>query len=287
MTKFVMTRRGRIRVGIGGWTYEPWRETFYPPDLPRKRELEYASRQVTAIEINATYYRTQKPESFAKWRDATPDDFVFSLKAPRYATNRTVLAEAGASIGRFMASGIERLGDKLGPILWQFAATKRFEADDFERFLDLLQGHAAHLRHVLEVRHESFIHADFVALARRYQVAVVYTDSDSYPSFAATTSNFIYARLMRSDAALATGYPEESLAAWAERARTWARGDEPEDLPFVGTAPVQAEPRQAEPRQAEPRDVFIFMINGAKQQAPAAARHLLAGIGQTPPGGKQ
>ena len=282
MTKSVMIRHGRIRVGIGGWTYKPWRGPFYPPDLPQKRELEYASRQVTAIEINGTYYRTQKPESFAKWRDETPDDFVFSLKAPRYAVNRTVLAEAGESIGRFMASGIEQLGDKLGPILWQFAATKRFEADDFERFLDLLQGHAGSLRHVLEVRHESFIDPDFVALARRYQVAVVYTDSDSYPSFAATTANFIYARLMRSDAALATGYPEESLALWVERARTWARGDEPEDLPRVGTAPIQAEPRQA-----EPRDVFIFMINGAKQQAPAAARHLLACIGQTPPARKQ
>lgn len=266
-----MAKRGRIYVGIGGWTYAPWRETFYPADLPQKRELEYASRQLTAIEINGTFYRTQKPASFAKWRDETPDDFVFSVKAPRYATNRKVLAEAGESIGRFMESGLTQLGDKLGPILWQFAVTKRFEPDDFERFLGLLPVDAAgrRLHHVLDVRHESFMHADFVALAKHHKTAIVFTDSGDYPSFADATADFVYARLMQSQASLATGYPKEALDAWADRARTWAEGGEPADLPRVNESEGQS----------RPRDVFIFMINGAKERAPAAARQLISCIG--------
>lgn len=157
----------RIRVGIGGWTYEPWRQTFYPADLPQKRELEFASRQVTAIEINGTYYRTQTPASFAKWRDETPDDFVFPVKASRYATNRKLLAEGGESIERFLDSGLSELRDKLGPLLWQFMPTKRFDAEDFEGFLELLPDklNGGRLRHVLDVRHESFMTPQFLALA--------------------------------------------------------------------------------------------------------------------------
>src|SRR4051812_16157356 len=172
-----MAKPGSIRVGVGGWTYEPWRETFYPKGLPQKRELEYASRHLTAIEINGTYYSTQKPASFAKWRDETPDGFVFSLKGPRYATNRRVLAEAGESIRRFVDSGIAELGAKLGPIVWQFAHTKRFEPADLEAFLALLPSRidSLALRHVLDVRHASFMSPAYLALARQYGTATVFT----------------------------------------------------------------------------------------------------------------
>jgi uncharacterized protein YecE (DUF72 family) len=269
-----MAKAGRIRVGIGGWTYEPWRETFYPQDLAQKRELEYASRQVTAIEINGTFYRTQKPETFRNWREETPDDFIFSVKAPRYATNRKILAEAGVSIERFMESGLTELGNKLGPILWQFAPTKRFERDDFAAFLELLPSDAGgrSLRHVLDVRHESFMHPDFVALMRRYGMATVFTDSEDYPSFADVSANFLYARLMRADASIETGYDEVALDAWAKRARSWAEGGEPADLPRLTD----------EGAKRTPRDVFVYMINGAKERAPAAARRLLSLLGEAP-----
>jgi len=274
-----MTKSGRIRVGIGGWTYEPWRETFYPHSLAQKLELEYASRQVTTIEINGTFYRSQKPETFKKWCDETPDDFVFSVKAPRYATNRKVLAEADGSIERFVESGLAELGSKLGPILWQFAPTKRFEADDFEKFLELLPSAVgvSRLRHVLEVRHESFMHPDFIALARRFQIAAVFTDSAEYPSFADVTADFVYARLMRSEASILTGYSQAALDAWAARARIWAKGGEPADLPRIAEANGKS----------APCDVFIFMINGAKERAPAAARQLLCCLGQTPLGAQK
>lgn len=271
-----MAGPGDIRIGIGGWTYQPWRASFYPPDLAQKRELEFASRQVTAIEINGTFYRSQKPETFAKWRQETPDDFVFSVKAPRYATNRKVLAEAGESIQRLLDSGLAELGDKLGPLVWQFAPTKRFEPDDFERFLKLLPGAAGgrRLRHALEVRHESFACPDFLALARRYRAATVFTDSEDYPSFSDLTSDFVYARLMRSEASIATGYPKKVLETWAQRARSWARGDQPAGLPRVRKAGAGSE--------AKPRDVFIFLIDGAKERAPNAARELLSCLDQMP-----
>ena len=189
----------RIRVGIGGWTFEPWRETFYPPKLPASRELWHASRQVTAIEVNGTYYSTMKPSAFERWRDETPDDFVFSLKANRFTTNRRVLAEAGESIERFVGSGLARLEHKLGPVLWQFAPTKRFDPADFEAFLKLLppEVEGRPLRHVLDVRHESFMTPAFLELARRHRAAVVVTDSPDYPSFANLTTDFVYLRLMR------------------------------------------------------------------------------------------
>jgi uncharacterized protein YecE (DUF72 family) len=263
-----MTKSGRICVGIGGWDYEPWRETFYPVDLPKKRELEYASRQVSAIEINGTYYRTQKPESFAKWYEQTPDDFIFSVKASRYATNRKMLAEAGESIERFLHSGLSELGHKLGPLLWQFAPTKRFDPGDMEAFLKLLPSklRSCRLQHVLDVRNESFMHPDFLALARRYQASVVFTDAEKYPSFSDITSDIVYARLMRSDASVATGYSKKALNAWAERASLWAQGGVPPDLPRIENAAVDIVPRK----------VFVFFINGAKEHAPAAARHLLS-----------
>lgn len=260
---------GRIRTGIGGWTFEPWRKTFYPEGLPHSRELEYASRQVTAIEINGTYYSTQKPASFARWRDETPDDFVFSLKATRYATNRRVLAEAGDSVQRFIDSGISELGDKLGPIVWQFAPTKVFDAADFEAFLALLPDRVdgRRLRHVMDVRHESFMDAAYLKLARKYKVATVFTDSDKYPSFADLTGDFVYARLMRASPDNRAGYPPKALQAWAARAHAWAGGGQPDDLPQVDDAKPKA--------RAKGRDVFIFFINGHKEKAPAAAQALL------------
>jgi uncharacterized protein YecE (DUF72 family) len=258
-----------IRVGIGGWNYAPWRGTFYPEDLAQRLELEYASRQVTAIEINATYYGTQKPASFARWRDETPDGFVFSLKASRYATNRRVLAEAGDSISRFVASGITELGDKLGPIVWQFAPTKRFDPDDFAAFLQQLPARQAghRLRHVLDVRHESFLCSEFVDLARKHRTAVVFTDSPDFPSLADRTADFIYARLMNADVRFKDGYAPKSLDQWASRARDWSQGAVPADLPLVTRSPQGALP--------PPDDVFLFFINGAKERAPAAAKGLL------------
>ena len=260
-----------IRIGVGGWIYEPWRDNFYPAGWPQARELEYASRQLSAIEINATYYSTQKAASFAKWRDQTPDGFLFSLKGPRYATNRRVLAEAGESIERFAGSGIAELGAKLGPIVWQFATSKRFDAADFGAFLALLPRAAGGvpLRHVLDVRHPSFQCAEYLALARRHGAATVFADSDEYPSFADLTGDFVYARLMRSQPEETSGYPAAALDDWAGRLRRWAEGGEPEDLPRVEPA--------APP--AAPRDVYAFFISGAKERNPAAAMGLIERLG--------
>lgn len=261
-----------IRVGVGGWTYAPWRGTFYPDDLPQARELEFASRHLTAIEINSTYHGTQKRTSFIKWHDQTPEDFVFSVKAPRYATNRRVLAEASDSIDRFFNSGVAELRDKLGPIVWQFAPTKVFEPEDFEAFLNLLPGEVdgCRLRHVIEVRHPSFASAAYLELARKYRAATVFTDSPKFPSFADITADLVYARLMRSSAKLRHGYAPKALDEWAEHALTWARGDMPETLPYIG-----------EVAPGKPRDVFVFFINGDKQRAPAAATALLSRLEQS------
>jgi len=257
-------------VGVGGWVYEPWRDNFYPAGLAHARELEYLSRRVTAIEINATYYRTQSAASFAKWRDAVPDDFVFAIKASRYATNRRVLAEAGESIERFAASGIGELGPKLGPIVWQFATSKAFDADDFAAFLKLLPARVGSLplRHAMEVRHPSFMCAEYLALARRHGVATVFAHSDDYPSFADTTGPFVYARLMRCEACHETGYPEAEIASWAARARAWSEGREPQGLARVETTPAAS----------AARDVYLFYISGAKERAPAAAVATLAAL---------
>jgi len=257
----------KIRVGIGGWTFEPWRDNFYPAGLPHARELGYASRALSAIEINGTYYSSQKPSTFAKWRDETPDDFVFSLKASRFATNRRVLAEAGESIQRFVKSGITELRHKLGPIVWQFAPTKRFDPVDFEAFLTLLPAEVGGLplRHVLEVRHESFRSADYLALTRCHRVATVFTDSDDHPSFADITGDFVYARLMRTEASLPEGCTPAAFGQLAACAQVWRGGGEPSGLPRV----------EAVAASGAPRDVFIFFVSGAKEKAPAAAMALL------------
>lgn len=280
----------QIRVGIGGWTYEPWRNNFYPEGLAHARELGYASRQLGSIEINGTFYGSQKPASFARWRDETPDDFVFSLKAVRYATHRKVLAEAGDSVRRFLESGIAELDHKLGPILWQFAATKRFEPEDFEAFLALLPPRidGLPLRHALDVRHESFLTPQYLKLARKYRCATVFTDSDAYPSFADSSGDLVYARLMRTDAKLKHGCAPKALDRWADCARQWRDGLEPTGLPHIATKSVPASasaavssavPTSASPTSAQPRDVFMFFISGAKEKAPAAAMALQQRLG--------
>lgn len=267
MSAITMTIPPKIRVGIGGWTFEPWRSNFYPAHLPHGRELEYASRKLSAIEVNGTYYSSQKPATFAKWRDETPIDFMFSLKASRFATNRRVLAEAGESIQRFVNSGIAELAHKLGPIVWQFAPTKRFDSSDFEAFLKLLPAEVGGLplHHVLDVRHDSFRCAEYLALARRYQAATVFTDSDDHPSFADITGGFVYARMMRTDATLAEGCTPQAFDQLAACAQAWREGLEPAGLPRV-EGPAPAVPA---------RDVFLFFISGAKEKAPAAAMALL------------
>ncbi|CAN5462639.1 DUF72 domain-containing protein [soil metagenome] len=260
--------QGKIRVGIGGWTFEPWRGTFYPADVTQKRELEYASRHVTSIEINGTYYGSQKPESFRRWREETPDDFVFSVKGPRFATNRRVLAESGESIQRFIASGIFELGEKLGPLNWQFLPTKRFDHYDFEAFLKLLPNEVGGrpLRHVVEVRHESFKVPDFVALLRAYKIAAVLTDKAEFPAIPDVTAPFVYARLQGASETVETGYTAKALGLWAKRAHAWAEGKAPDDLDLI--APPEKKPPKS-------RDVYIYMINGFKPKAPAAAMALI------------
>ena len=258
---------GTIRVGIGGWMYEPWRERFYPQGLPPKRFLEYASRKVTAIEIDITYYRLQKPQSFAKWSDETPDGFMFSLKATMYCTNRKILAEGATSIEWFLKSGFTELGAKLGPIVWQFATTKRFDAEELDAFLRLLPGewNGVRLRHALDVRHESFRSAEYLALAREHRMATVLTDSNEFPMIPDVTGPFVYLRLMRMNPALEHGFRDDVIDRLAVCVRWWRDGNEPTALPRV--AP--------ELPNAGPRDVFVYFINGAKEKAPAAAMALL------------
>jgi uncharacterized protein YecE (DUF72 family) len=261
------TSAERIRVGIGGWSYEPWRKTFYPEDLPKKSELHYASRHVSTIEINSTFYRLQTASVFAKWRDDTPDDFVFSVKAPRYIVQRRALADGGPALEGFLKSGLAELGNKLGAILWQLPPEKVFDPEDLGSFLRLLPDSVGttSLRHALEVRHESFRCAEFVDLAREHRIATVYTHSHEYPAIADVTASFVYARLRESVATEPTGYSKDALVAWVERAKHWAKGEVTADLPLI-----------AKPSAASNRDVFIYFINGAKERAPAAAMALLS-----------
>jgi uncharacterized protein YecE (DUF72 family) len=256
-----------IRIGIGGWTYEPWRGSFYPPKWPIKRELEYAASKLTAIEVNGTYYSSFKPETFAGWAKAAPDGFKFALKASRFCTTRKVLADAGESVARFCGQGIVELGDRLGPILWQFMATRKFDADDFGAFLKLLplEQDGVPLRHAVQVRHESFAVPAFVALCRAAGVAIVYAQSDDYPAIADVTGDFVYARLETAREEEPAGYPAAELDRWAEAARLWSSGGLPERLPVVeGAAP-----------EARDRDTYVFFIAGAKVRNPHAAMALI------------
>jgi uncharacterized protein YecE (DUF72 family) len=264
--------RGAIRIGIGGWTYEPWRGTFYPDKWPQRRELEHASRQLTSIEINGTFYGAQKPETFAKWRDETPDGFVFSLKAPRFATHREVLGDAGRTIARFLGGGIMELKDKLGAINWQLMPTTKFDPADFEAFLKLLpkEVNGRALRHVVEVRHESFRSAEFIALMREHGVAVSIAGDSAYPQIADRTAPFVYARIMGTKKTAVLGYSDAALEVWAERAKTWAAGGAVEGLDSV-------EPQKAD---GKARDVYLYVISGHKVLNPAAAVSLIERVRQ-------
>jgi uncharacterized protein YecE (DUF72 family) len=243
----------RIHVGVGGWTFEPWRSNFYPAGLPHSKELHYASRQLTAIEVNGTFYSTFQPSTFAKWRDETPEGFVFSLKANRFATHRRELASAGDSIARFVNSGIAELGDKLGPLLWQLMPTTPFRPDDLEAFVRLLPREVGgrELRHVLDVRHPSFACEEYLELLARNGCTTVYTDSDKFPSIPHARSELAYLRLMRSESDCATGYRPDDIAAWVKGAQEW----------------VAADPRS---------EAFVFFISAAKERNPAAAMEFLS-----------
>ena len=238
--------RGHVRIGIGGWTYPPWRGTFYPPDLPQKRELEYASRQLGAIEINATFYGRQSPKSWQSWADIVPDDFQFAVKGSRYCVTRPKLAEAGEGLGVYFAQGLAALGPKLGPILWTLAARRQFDHDDIAGFFNLLPREldGIALRHAIEPRHESFRNERFFALCRDRDVAVVFGDDEEFPCIDEDTASFAYARLQCMSEEVETGYPADKLDAFAGRVNRWAD---------------------------DGRDTYVFMINGAKVRAPAAA----------------
>jgi uncharacterized protein YecE (DUF72 family) len=240
---------GKIRIGIGGWTYEPWRGVFYPSDLPQKRELEFASRALTAIEINATFYGRQRPTSWENWEKVAPEGFQFAVKGSRYCVMKSKLAEAKEGLEGFFVQGFAALGPKLGPILWQFTHYRKFDRDDIAGFLDLLPAEldGIRLRHAIEPRNESFRDEKFFHLCRERNVAIVLEDSDDYPTIEADTADFAYARLQRMQEDVLTGYDDESLDRFAEKARGWASAG---------------------------RDAYIFMINGAKVRAPAAARAL-------------
>jgi uncharacterized protein YecE (DUF72 family) len=243
---------GQIRVGIGGWVYEPWRGSFYPEGLRQKDELAYVGQHLTATEINATYYSSQKPATFAGWAKAVPDGFQFAVKASRYCTNRRLLAEAGESVAKFTGQGIAELGDRLGPILWQFMPTKRFDPDDFSAFLSLLPASVdgVPLRHALEVRHESFADPAFIRMAKEAGAAIVYADHADYPAIEGEDVGFSYMRLMRAQADEPTGYASDAIARWAQRAK----------------------------RLAGRGDVYSFFISGAKERNPAAAQAMIVAL---------
>jgi uncharacterized protein YecE (DUF72 family) len=261
---------GSIYIGVGGWTFEPWRGVFYPEKLAHAKELQYAASKLTSIEINGTYYGSQKPESFRKWASEVPDGFVFSVKGPRFATNRRVLAEAGDSVKRFYGSGVLELGDRLGPVLWQFAPTKKFDEADFGKFLELLPRKldGKNLRHVVEVRHDSFRVAAFVALLRKFETPVVFAEHNKYPAIADVVGDFIYARLQKGNDEIKTCYPPKQLDAWARRLQLWAEGGEPDDLPRVDSAKTTK----------VARDVFAYVIHEGKIRAPAGAMELIARV---------
>ena len=259
-----MTSSGTIRAGMGGWTFEPWETSFYPEKLAKAKQLHYASRQVPTIEVNGTYYSTFKPATFAKWAKETPGDFVFSLKAIRFATNRRVLGEAEESVERFVSSGVSELGAKLGPILWQFAPTKKFDAQDFGAFLALLPDRqdGVPLRHAVEVRNDSFVGPEFAALLRRHNVAVVYAEHEKYPAIADVTGDFVYARLQTGADDVPTCYTPNALDEWAARAKLWASGKAPDDLPLADPSDTAS---------VKPRDVFVYFITSGKVRAPHGA----------------
>ena len=289
-------KSGEVRIGISGWRYKGWRGVFYPKGLPQKCELEYASRVFGTIEINGTFYSLQRPESFARWADATPDDFVFAVKGSRYITHMLRLTTMRKPLANFFASGVLRLGHKLGPILWQFPPQFRFNAEKLERFFKLLprdtntaaalarrhdkrvSGRSwlritenRKLRYAMEIRHPSFINPEFIKLLRRYDVALVCADAVSWPRLMDVTSDFVYCRLHGSEELYASGYDSKSLDEWAARVVAWARGSEPRDAERVIDDPA--------PKRT-PRDVYLYFDNDAKVRAPFDAQGLIERVGK-------
>ena len=264
---------GSIHVGVGGWDFDPWRGTFYPPGLAKTKQLEYSAAHLTAVEINATFYKLQSPELFERWGKAVPDGFKFAIKASRYCTNRKALGDGAEGIGRFVSQGFTVLGDKLGPILWQLAPTKRFDPDEIRAFLALLptSRDGIALRHALEVRHESFRCREFVAMARAARIAIVFADHETYPQIADVTADFVYARLQRTREAEPAGYSEADLDRWAEVLKGWSAGRTPPGLEYVSDSRPSA----------APREVFAFVISGAKVRNPIAAQGLIARLGKS------
>ena len=267
----------RVRIGIGGWNFAPWRGSFYPRGLPQAQELAFASRQLGSIEINATFYRTQTADTFGRWAAETPQDFVFSVKAHRLTTHRKLLADARPSIETFLDSGVLALGAEARTDPLAVRVDQTFDAADFAAFLESLprQREGRRLRHVVEVRHASFCTPAFVDLLRRHDVAVCTTDSPKFPRIADLCADFVYARLQRAEASYKAGYAPRELDRWAERIRTWEEGGAPADLPRISAGDADR----------RGRDCFIYMIDGAKEKAPAAARALIERLApHEPPG---
>ncbi len=288
-------RTGVARVGISGWTYPPWRGQFYPPKLPHKRELAFASRVLSSIEINGSFYSLQRPESYALWASSTPDDFVFAIKGGRYITHMKKLRDAETALANFFASGVLRLGRKLGPFLWQLPPQLHYDAARIETFVRALprdtdqaaalaRAHdqrmagrawtepmvAMPLRHAMEIRHDSFKAPEFIAILRRYQVALVVADTVEWPLLGDLTADFVYCRLHGSEELYASGYDDAALDRWAARVRRWTSGGEADDLPHV-----------AGPAPPRPRDVFVYFDNDAKVRAPFDAQGLLRRLAET------
>jgi uncharacterized protein YecE (DUF72 family) len=286
---------GKVRIGLSGWTYKGWRGVFYPPKLPQRRELEYAAGRFNSIEINGTFYGLQKPDAFARWRDETPGDFVFAVKGSRFITHMLKLKDPRQALSNFLASGLLRLGPKLGPILWQFPPQLRFDADRFETFLALLpkdteaaaalaRRHDARLegrawaaaeacqplRHAFEIRHDSFRDQAFLDLLRRHGAALVCADTVDWPLLTDLTSDFVYCRLHGSQELYVSGYDAEDLDLWARRVRAWAAGQDPPDNHHAGAAGQSLRGG---------RDVYVYFDNDAKVRAPVDAAGLIERLG--------
>lgn len=245
-----------IRVGVGGWSFEPWDETFYPTGLSKAKQLNYMSRRMTAVEVNATYYSSFKPETFAKWAEASPDGFMFSLKAHRFSTVRKTKEDMKKSVDLFLGQGITALKEKLGPINWQFPGTRKFDAEYFKTFLSVLpkEKDKLPLRHALEVRGSGFDVPEFYDLLTKHGATVVYAEDDEFPKLRHEGSSFAVARLMQSKSDEAAGYPGPEIGRFAKLVTGWSKN----------------------------QDVFAFFISGAKERNPAAAMALQDKLGITP-----
>jgi uncharacterized protein YecE (DUF72 family) len=294
-----MAAAGKVRIGISGWTYPPWRGVFYPKELKQKRELEYASTTFTSIEINGTFYSLQRPTSFERWAAETPDDFVFSVKAPRFITHIRRLKDAKSPVANFLASGIFKLGKNLGPILWQLPPNYHFKPEILEEFFKLLPhdtqeasalarqhdtwlsgreavepGVSQSMRHAMEIRHASFATPEFIDLLRKYDVALVCADTVEWPRLMDVTSDFMYCRLHGSEVLYASGYDSDALDQWTARVHAWARGEEPQDPERVVNQPAA---------KRKLRDVFVYFDNDAKVRAPFDAKSLTERINKLLP----